>query len=68
LKLPEPALNTAVEVFTAPRRATVRAKAPRRAMDVGWGMGMEMMKPLVSVAGLVMAGDQFREEDHLRRT
>jgi hypothetical protein len=54
-------------VAEAPRRATV-AEAPRRATDVGWAMGMEMATPLVSVAGLVMAGDQSREEDRLRRT
>jgi hypothetical protein len=34
---------------------------------VGWAMGMKMEKPPVSVAGPVMAGDQSREEDRLRR-
>ena len=34
---------------------------------MGWAMGMKMEKPPVSVAGPVMAGDQSREEDRLRR-
>jgi hypothetical protein len=71
------ALSTAVEVCTTPVTATVRpkapkwatdrAKTPRRARDVGWAMGMKMEKPPVSVAGPVVAGDQSREEDRLRR-
>jgi hypothetical protein len=34
---------------------------------VRWAMRMKMEKPPVSVAGPVMAGDQSREEDQLRR-